>query len=326
MARVNPTFNEGVSGNDYTPSTIEELGGMIGKIARSVIKENTAENYLAVFDKGLVDNGDTIEQAIVELAESQAYDRSGAHTLDRETSKKFAVKYFNSWTAKTYKKTVDLPELRKVLVGSKSAAEESAKIVSSTTEGDKQEQYEDIRDMMAWGRQVADGGTGAMLVKAETVDYDTVNNTIDYNGVLVALKDTISGMKFCNKTFNVAQVKKRTKPEDIYILMPYKLKNRIDVEKLAGLFNLEKAEIKDRIIETDMTNESGFYYIYVVDKWAVVDYTRLYEMLNQLNAEGHFWNYFLHTERIYGLSGLFDSCYIKVANTAPTNSQEQVNP
>jgi len=320
MARVNPTYGGGVDGDDYEPTTIEELGEMIGKIASSVIRENTTENYLSVFDKGLVENGNTIEQAVVELAQSQAYDKDGAHTLDRETSKKFAVKYFKNWTAKTFKKTVDFSELRKVLTGSKSASEESSKIISSTTEGDKQEQYEDIKDMMAWGRAVADGGTGAVLVNAETVNYDTTNDSIDYKQVLVAMKDAISGMKFCNASFNSAEIKRRTKAEDIFILMPYKLKNRIDVEELAGVFNLDKAEIKDRIIETDMVNESGYYYIYIVDRWAVLDYTRLYEMLNQLNAEGRFWNYFLHTDRLYALSGLFDACYIKVANTAPAQN------
>lgn len=317
MARVSPTYDDGVGGANYEPTSIEELGGMIGKVAKSVIRENSTLNHLSVFDKGLVDNGDTIEQAVVLLAESQAYDSTGAHTLDRETSAKFAVKYFKDWTAKVFKKTVDLPQLRKVLSGKASASDEAAKVVSSTTEGDKQEQYEDIRNMMAWGRQSADGGTGAMLVRAETVPYDTTNSSIDYKQVLVSMKDAISGMKFTNTSFNVGSVKRRTKAEDIYILMPYQLKNRIDVEELAGVFNLDKAEIKDRIIETDTTNESGYYYIYIVDKWAVLDYTRLYEMLNQLNAEGHFWNYYLHTERLYGLSGLFDACYIKVANTAP---------
>ena len=33
---------------------------------------------------------------------------------------------------------------------------------------------------------------------------------------------------------------------------------------------------------------------------------------DQKNADGLFWNYFLHTERMYGLSPLFDGCYILV--------------
>ena len=320
MARVNPTYQGGVDGDDYEPTTIEELGNMIGKIAKSIIRENSTVQHLSVFDKGFVENGDTIEEAVVLLAQSQAYDKDGAHTLDRETGAKFAVKYFKSWTPKTYKKTIDFSELRKVLTNEKNASDVSAMVISSTTEGDKQEQYEDIRDMMAWGRQVADGGTGAVLVKADTVAYDTTNSTIDYKSVLVSMKNAFSGMKFVNASFNSAEIKRRTKPEDIYVLMPYQLKNKLDVEELAGVFNLDKAEIKERIIETDSGNESGYYYIYIVDRNAVLDFTRLYEMLNQLNAEGRFWNYYLHTDRLYGLSGLFDACYIKVANTAPAQN------
>ena len=192
-------------------------------------------------------------------------------------------------------------------------------VISSTTEGDKQEQYEDIRDMMKWGRQVADGGTGAVLVNAETVAFDTTNSSIDYKQVLVAMKNAFSGMKFVNASYNSAELKRRTKEEDIYVLMPYQLKNKLDVEELAGVFNLDKAEIKERIIETDSGNESGYYYIYIVDRNAVLDFTRLYEMLNQLNAEGRFWNYYLHTDRLYALSPLFDACYIKIASQAPVN-------
>jgi len=320
MARVNPTYAGGTDGDDFVPTTIEELGDMVGKIAKSIIRENSTENHLAVFDKGFVENGDTIEEAVVLLAESQAYDANGAHTLDRETSAKFGVKYFKNWTPKTYKKTIDFSELRKVLTNEKSAADISAMVISSTTEGDKQEQYEDIRDMLSWGRQVADGGTGAVLVKADTIAYDTVNSTIDYKSTLVAMKNAFSGMKFVNNSFNSASIKRRTKEEDIYVLMPYQLKNKLDVEELAGVFNLDKAELKKRIIETDAGNESGYYYIYIVDRNAILDFTRLYEMLNQLNAEGRFWNYYLHTDRLYALSGLFDACYIKVANTAPAQN------
>lgn len=313
---VSPTYQGGTNGGDFTPTTITELGAMIGKIAYSVIRENTAEDHLAVFDKMPINKGDTIEQAVVKMAESLAYDEDGDDALKREDSVKFAVKYFKSWTRKKFKKTVDVPEIRKVLTNEVDVSDVSAKIVSSMTEGDKQEKYENVRDLLTWGRQSADGGTGAVLVRAETVSFDSTNSTIDYKAVLVALKNAVSGMKFVNTSFNSISLKRRTRPEDIYILMPYQLKNKLDVEELAGVFNLDKAEIKNRIIETDTGLESSrYYYIYVVDKHAILDFTRLYEMIDEKNADGLFWNYYLHTERLYALSPLFDACYIKVDAT-----------
>ena len=310
---VSPTYGAGVAGNAYTPTTISEMGNMIGKIAYSVIYDNSAKDPLAVFDKLPVDKGDTIEQAVVKMAESLSYDSTGANALSRETTEKFAVKYFKDWTRMKFKKTVDIAEIRKVLSNEIDVSDVSAKIVSSMTEGDVHEKYLAVRNLLKWGRQSADGGTGAVLVKADTVAYDSVNSSIDYKGVLVSLKDTLKGMQFVNSSFNSASLERRTRPEDIYIIMPYKLKNRIDVEELAGVFNLDKAEIKERIIEVDTEIESGAFYVYVVDKHAILDFTRLYQMVDQLNADGLFWNYFLHTERLYALSALFDGCYIKVA-------------
>lgn len=309
---VSPTYGKGVGGGDFEPTTITELGGMIGKIAYSVIRENTAQDHLAVFDKMPINKGDTIEQAVVKMAESLAYDEDGEDALKREDSVKFAVRYFKNWTRKKFKKTVDVPEIRKVLSGDLDVSDVSAKIVSSMTEGDKQEKYENVRDLLTWGRQTADGGTGAVLVNAQTVSFDSTNNTIDFKGTLVAMKNAVSGMKFVNTGFNSISLKRRTRPEDIYILMPYQLRNKIDVEELAGVFNLDKAEIKNRIIETDTGIEGGSYYIYVVDKHAILDFTRLYEMMDEKNADGLFWNYYLHTERLYALSPLFDACYIRV--------------
>ena len=315
MAKVSPTYGYGIDGDDYAPSTMTELGDMIGKIAYSVIYDNTAKDKLAVFDKAKIDNGDTIEQAVVKMAESLAYDSTGAHALDRETSVKFAVSYFKNWGRKKFKKTVDVAEMRKVLTQEHDVSDVAAKIVGSMTEADIQEKYEDLRDLLPWGKQVADGGTGAVLVKADTVAYDEVNSTIDYKGILVSLKDTIKGMQYVNANYNSASLKRRTRAEDIVIVMPYKLRNRLDVGELASLFNLDKAEINNRIIEVDTDADlSGYYDIFVVDKHAVLSFTRLYEMVNQLNADGLFWNYFLHVERLYALSALFDGCYIRVAS------------
>ena len=320
MSRVSPTYQGGTDGDDFVPSTIEELGNMIGKVAEQIIRENTTVNPLTPFEKGLIENGDTIEQAVVKLVESSAYDPTGAGALSRDETEKLAVQYFNDWTREKFKTTVDIPEMRKVLLGNKEASDLSTKIVSALSESDKHEKYLNVRDLMKWGRQSADGGTGKVLVKAETVAYDTTNSTIDYKGILVAMKDTISGMKFVNSSFNSLGLKRRTREEDIYILIPYKLKNRIDVNDLAGVFNLSKTEIEGRMIEIDTDAEDGYYYIYVVDKFAVLDFTRLYEMVDQKNADGLFWNYFLHTERLYALSPLFDACYIKIASTAPVQN------
>ena len=310
MASPSYTFTGGAAPANFTPNSISELSGMLGKVAEQIIREVVAEDKLSVFDKMPVDNGDTIEQAIVKLASARAYDSTGANALSR-TTPGLAVLYFNDWTRAVFDTTVDMSLIRKVLLQGKGASEISTKLVSVLGESDKYEKYTQMKNLFKWGRQ---DQSGKVLKLADTVAYGTTS--IDYKGVLKSLKNVVAGMQYVNTSFNTGSVNRKTDSRDIFILMPYKLKNEIDVEELAGVFNLDKAEIKNRIIEIDTEAETiggkSTYAIYVVDRNAVLSYTRLYQMADQKNADGLFWNYFLHTERLYGLSPLFDGCYILV--------------
>ena len=310
MASPVYSFSGGVAPANFTPNQISDLGSMLGKVAYQIIREVDAEDKLSVFNKMPVDNGDTIENVIVNLASAQAYDSTGAGALSRKTPS-LSVKYFNNWTRNKFETTVDISLIRKVLQTGQGAPDLSSKIVGVLGESDKYEKYTQMKNLFKWGRQ---DQTGKVLKLFDTVAYGTTS--IDYKGVLQSLKNVISGMQYVNTSFNTASVNRRTKPEDIVILMPYKLKNMLDVEELAGVFNLDKAEIKNKIIEIDTDAETisskSTYAIYVVDKNAVLSFTRLYEMADQKNADGLFWNYFLHTERMYALSPLFDCGYILV--------------
>ena len=307
-------FDGGVAPASFTPNSVENLGGMLCKIAEQVIREVSAEDKLSVFDKMPVDNGDTIEQAVVKLASPRSYDATGANALSRKTPD-IAVKMFNTWNRLVYDTTVDISQIRKVLQTGKGASDLSTKIVAALSEGDKYDKYSYMKNLLKWGR--ADQ-TGNVLVNKGAVALKS--SVMDYKGALVMMKNIISGMQYVNADFNSANIKRRTLKDDIYLLIPYKLKNRLDVDELAGVFNLEKDRIEAHIIELDINaetiDEHSYFPVYIVDKWAMLDYTRLYEMADQKNADGLFWNYFLHTERLYGISPLFDACYFWVETEA----------
>ena len=308
---VTTNYDGGVAPGSFTPNSVSDLGSMLCKVAEQVIREVSADDKLSVFDKMPVDNGDTIEQAVVKLATPRSYDSTGANALSRKTPD-IAVKMFNTWNRYVYDTTVDISQIRKVLQTGKGASELSTKIVASLSEGDKFDKYTFVKNLLEWGRADQAGNvlknTGTVALKSSIMDI---------KGALVKFKNIISGMQYVNSDFNTASLKRRSRKEDIYMLIPYKLKNRIDVDELAGVFNLEKDRIDAHIIELDIEPveiEGAYYYpVYFVDKFAILDYTRLYEMADQKNADGLFWNYFLHTERLYGISPLFDACYCWVA-------------
>ena len=320
-------FTGGVTPDNYTPNTISDVGGMIGKIAHQVIREVNADDRLAIFDKMPVDNGDTIEQAIVKLAESYAYDKDGLNALTRKNPE-IAVRMFQDWTRATFKQSVDIAQIRKVLTTGKGASELATKIVASLNEGDKQEKYEALKSLLDQStNHVGTQGFMVPYLGATATDFVALQDgKVNYGEVLLHLRNMVSKMSYVNTSCNKAGLKRKTLKEDIVIIMPYQLKNGIDVEELSGVFNLDKAEIKDKIVEVDIpdfvdtgsSSYSGgkYNYIWVVDKNAILAFTRLYEMVDQLNGDGLFWNYFLHVERMYGVSPLFDAMYLIVQTEA----------
>ena len=309
---VDNNFAPGKTGAEYQPNTYAELGDMIGKIAYQFIRQIEAKDPLSLFDKMPITNGDTIEQAVIKLVESQAYDKTGANALKRDTAVKMAVRYFNNWERRKYKTTVDISELRKALVSSSSAEAVASNLVSVLSQSRIDEKFQNVKKLLKWGTTAGSLGSGTSVLKDVGAVNKATDGTLDYKGILKKIKDTVKGMTFVNTTFNTAGLRRRTALEDIVIVAPYTIINAIDVDELSGVFNLSKAEIRDRLVEIDSEDT----YIYIVDKNAILDFTRLYEMANEKNADGLFYNYYLHVEDLFAISPLFDACYFDYAHAA----------
>lgn len=309
MAITN-NFHAPVDGLEYTPNSYTELGEMIGKIAHQIIRQVETQNPMNVFAKIPVDKGDTIEQAVIKLVEASAYDRTGADALTRATNEKMLVRYFNNWQRHTYKQTVDRSELRKVLVEGTDASAITTNLVSVLGQSRVDDKFQSLKALFTWGRTAGSLDTGTTVFKSLSGIPVTSSGDLDYKAILKKIKNVVKGMKFVNADYNTAGLRRKTRAEDIYIIAPYTLITAIDVDELAGVFNLDKADIRDRIIEIDTTDT----FVYVVDQNAILDFTRLYELVNQLNASGLFYNYFLHVEDLYAVSPLFDCCFFNYAS------------
>ncbi len=297
---VTKTYYTGVDGQNYVPNYESEFD-MIGKIAHQFMKDVSATNPLNVFENFTTDNGDTIEQSVTKFVASRAYDATGANALTPDRTAKFAVRYFKDWSREVYQTTVDKAELRKVLIQNRDVADVAERIVSVLGQSDIDDKFNYTKGLL---RNAVTNSWELDVTNNNPID---IANNQDYKGLLKAIKDTVKGMQYVSTTYNGAGIKMRSNPDDLYIIMPYDIKNALDVDELAGVFNLDKADIKDKIIETDdLTNK----YIHIVDKHALIVATRLYELENQKNADSLTWNYFLHVDRMYAFSQLFNSAYI----------------
>lgn len=303
---VTANYGQGITPENLTYD-MNEAYAMVEKIARQVIRNVVTEDHLAVFDKLPIDKGTTIEEAIINLVEAQASADGTTVCAPISTEGLISVRYYKNWTRGQFKTRVSLDELRKVMLSDGNVEAIAERIAGTLVESDKQDKYEKVKGLFKYGVGSTNPIVAATFVdinKGAPIDCSTDGG---YKKLLKTLKNTVSGMKFVNTDFNTAGIKRKTLASDIYIVMPYKIKNALDVDELAGVFNLSKTELEARIIEIDEGNN-----IYIVDQNAILDYTRLYELTSYWNAEGLFTNYWLTTERLYALSPLFDGCYISV--------------
>ena len=308
---ITNNFQPAQSGASYVPNTYAPYDDMIGKIAFQIIREVETKNPLAVFDKMPVNNGDTIEQAVVKLVDANAYDPTGANALTRDTAVKVAVRYFNNWERHNYKTTIDYSEIRKVLTTGLGAEEVADKIVSALSKSRIHDKFTSLKALLAWGRTAGSYDASTAVIKSSTTIPALSGGGINAKAIIKAIKNTIKGFTFVSTDYNVPALKQASDVDDIYIVMSYKMKTALDVDELAGVFNLEKDKIDAKIIEIDADDN----YIYVLDERAILDFTRLYEMVNQLNADGLFWNYFLHVSDLFAISPLFNTYCIVTAGT-----------
>lgn len=306
MSMVEPNYSAGILPEDYDVD-INELYPLIEKVAKQTIATTDISDRLAVFNKAPIANGTTIEEYAVEIAESTAYDATSSNPFVPKNPSIKSV-YYKDWTHKKFEVSVYDNEVRKILLADGNVGRVSAEIVASLTKGDIYEKYLATRDMFTYMY------TNDLIKKSGEI------LKTNYKGILQELKNTVDGFTFPNADYNMKGIIRETPKERIRILMPYKIKNAIDVEELAGVFNLSKAEVADKIIPIDYGNT-----VYVVDELGVLVFTRLYQMVSMpYDGDNLSKKFYLHTDRLYALSPLFDMYAINIVDELTENVGETV--
>ena len=285
------------TGTPNVPSDVSSVYSMAYKFAKSSIENVRSVNPLDVlFNKGRVDYGVNIEEAVIELLQKGAYDENAVN-LFVASDPTFAVRFYKDWTSGQFSTTVRLNEIRKMLargLGERNTAEAVAeKIVANLTESDSYDRYKNEK---------------AVLTKLQNDIYanGTAQSASTYDELLTKIRNSVDEFQFINSKYTLAGIENRSALSDIYIVMPLNVKNGLDIVKLANMFNMEKADLLAKIIVTDETDNA----VYIVDRRAVFQYNRLLDLTEQFNAKALLTNYWYTVDDLYGYSPLFKATYI----------------
>lgn len=291
MAYADTNYEIGV---DFDNLTVGETYDIIEKIANTIISTSEATNHFAILDKGKVENGIIVEQIVAKLATAYAFDHTKVDVFAK-ANVELVTRYFQDWIENQYQVTIEEQEIKRIITSSENLTQLASVLIATMTNAHNNDLYKTLLGLM---------NSVAKDVTPIQTEVTLTANTAEE--ILQAIRDTVKSFQFCNSTYNPSGIDSVTPLENIVIAIPYKVLNKLDIVKLANVFNLEKTQLLGRIIETDDADN----LIYIFDINAFGYFTRLSDVTSQLNAKSHYTNYWLTVQELPYFSPLFKSTFI----------------
>lgn len=303
----------------------EFLNALVNRIGRVIMQNKMFENPWAVFKKGLLEFGETVESIFVELAKPFEFDPAVAESrvFKREIPDVRAAFHIMNYQ-KYYKTTVSRDQLRQAFLGWDGITNLITKIIESMYSGANYDEFQTMKYMLAL--HILRGN----LYPATIL---TVNAT-NARAIVSTVKGVSNDMTFMQSKYNKAGVHNFTVKDDQYIIVNSAFDAMMDVEVLASAFNMDKAQFMGHRIlidgfgalDTDRLGQlfdgDDTYHQFtgaeltalnavpavLVDKDFFMILDNLNEFTELYNGEGLYWNYWYHVWKTYSVSPFAQAC------------------
>ena len=305
MAKVETIDITSMIGSENFPVNINDVYGLIETIAsqniRSVKSTNKIEDGLYYYD---VENGTVIEEAVIEMAKGQAFDKN-AYSF-APTDPVVHPLYFNNWEASQYATTVRRNDIRKIIANKGVGIEEVVSAILDTlTQGEGYDDFKKSRNL---------------ILNAPCKNYREILGGVPktMKGVIYAARDMYNHVKSDNADLTTEEYVSSVPESDVCVAFTSKLLNLMDVTELAHVFNLSKEELFGKlvIIDVDDLPKSVWYKLVVYDRKAMGRGRRLFEYSQDVSGKGLFTNHYLTNEMAFFYNGLFKACWLDCSKAA----------
>ena len=304
---------------DYPALQNEFLSALVNRIGRVLVTSKMYENPWAMFKKGMLEFGETIEEIFVNIAKPYQFDPAVAEStvFKREIPDVRSAFHIMNYQ-KYYKATIQNDQLRQAFLSWQGITDLIAKIVDAMYTGANYDEFQTMKYMLA--KHIING-------QLYPVTIPTVE-TANMKAIVSTIKSVSNKFEFLSPKYNLAGVQTHTKKTDQYLLINSKFDAEMDVEVLASAFNMDKAEFAghrvlvdsfgdldiDRlnvlfaddptyteIGEADLQALDAIPAIMVDKDWFMI-FDNFYNFTEQYNGEGLYWNYWYHVWKTFSVS------------------------
>ena len=295
----------------------EFISALINRIAAVRVQSATFNNPYAVFKKGMLEFGETIEDIFVSIAKVFSYsaEKAASREFKRTLPDVRSVFHAVNWKV-FYPVTIQNDELKQAFLSIDGVTDLIANIVDQVYVAAEYDEYLLSKYLLIKGI------TGGAF-KAVTIGDGTNLKT-----AATAFRATSNKLGFMSDKYNVAGVKTTTPKERQVIFMDTDFDAAFDVEVLSAAFNMDKAEYMGRrflidswseydnerfeairaesdgieeITEAELTAMQNVKAVLLDENWFQI-YDKLMEFTEKFIAAGLYWNYFYHVWKIVSWS------------------------
>lgn len=305
----------------YDPNNNPFLRALINRIGLVVITSRMYKNHLAFVKKGMLEFGDTVEELWVAMAEGYQFDPVGAqYTLYKRYLPDVKALFHTLNFTKYYPTTVSNDQLRQAFLSWNGVSDLISRIIEQLYTGLNYDEEQVTKYLIA--RAALNGN-----IYAEVIPEITKDNITD---IAVTMSTIANNFDYMSDKYNAMGVKTYTDRSSLYILETNEFYSTVNIQQLALAFNMDKAELIGRQIRVDGFGEFDFprlYKLFEDDPYTTITpftteeiaklktikalmfdesffqiYDSYYNMTDEYNGKGLYWNYFLHTWKIFSLS------------------------
>ncbi len=267
---------------------------LIMRIGETYVHQQAWKNPLAVFKKSRLMYGSTLQEIIPKWIRAHSYidDAEDVFKMARPD----VAQWFHSQNRRDrYDITVNRDELRSAFTEEGGLNRLVAAILEVPMNSDEYDEYQIMKELFAiyeqkWGffKVQVSAPTNQQTAQALLKQFRVYRRKLTYPTTLY-------------NSGQIEDVPVFAKPSELVLFITPEVEASIDVDALAVLFHMEKAEVEQRVIVLDEFPIDGAQAILTTDDFFMCKDTE-YETTSIYNPKTLGQNYFLHHWGIYSIS------------------------
>lgn len=287
--------------NNYKPLMNEFISAIVNKIGLTIARNNSWSNPLARYKKGLVANGDTVEELQVGLLETYAFDprreygekaNFGKHIPDVQSA------YHTINSERQIPLTIQRSTIQRAFTSPDGLSQFITKLMEAPSTKDNWDEFLLMTSLFSKYDQL-DG-----FFKSHVSDIESHDSTADDSrGVLRIMREFAETLPILSTRYNAAGMPVHANPEDLILITTPAFKSGLDVNGLAAMFNVSYGEVpyKTHTIPQEYIGIDGVGGILTTSDFFQV-YDTYFDTDTMNNPAGRSYNTFLNHDQIISAS------------------------